>query len=305
MLKQDEFLQSLQARGFKPGTLQYTAIYLDQFNLWLTEEKNTEIKQVTLSTLRSYQNYLTNDYRKNNGKKLSKLTILAKLLTLKKYFNYLLKQKEILLDPSLNIELPNKRDYLPKNILTQEEAEHLLTLPDKSIMGLRDKAILEILYASAIRRKELCDLDLYDINLKDKSIHIRTPKNRKDRIVPIGDKAKQAIENYLLTSRVKLAKNIKEKAVFLSYTGRRITKETLNYIVKTYSKKMRLDRNITPHCLRHSCATHLLQNGSNLRIIQMILGHSRITTTEIYTRIVPEDLKSTIHHYHPRNKIRA
>jgi len=213
------------------------------------------------------------------------------------------KQREILLDPTLDIGLSKSKGCLPKNILTQQEAEHLLTLPDRyTFIGIRDQAILELLYTSGIRRKELCDLDLYDINLKDKSMHIRTPKNRKDRIVPIGDKAKQAIENYLLTSRVELTKNIRERAVFLSYAGKRITKETLNYIVKTYSKKMRLDRNITPHCLRHSCATHLLQNGSDLKIIQILLGHSRISSTEIYTRIVPEDLRMMMLKCHPRGR---
>ncbi|MBU1043709.1 MAG: tyrosine-type recombinase/integrase [Candidatus Omnitrophica bacterium] len=305
MLKQEEFLQALATRGFKQSTIQCIEIYLNQFYLWLCENRKEQINQVSRITIQAYQKYLCCEYLKKNGQKLCQLTILAKLSTLRKYFRYLVKQKEVLLDPTINIELPRSRDYLPKDILTMQEAENLLDLPDKTILGIRDKAILELLYSSAIRRKELCDLELYDINLKDKTIHIRTPKNRRDRIVPIGNKAKEAIERYLLTSRVLLTKNTKEKAVFLTFTGKRIRKETLNYMVKKYSKQMKINKKITPHCLRHSCATHLLQNGSNLVIIQKILGHSRISTTEIYTRIVPEDLKLAINKYHPRWRMKA
>jgi len=304
MLKQEEFLQSLLARGFKQNTIQYAEIHLGQFYLWLSENRKEQIKQVTRITIQAYQKYLCCEYRKKNGQKLCQLTILAKLSALRKYFRYLVKNKEILLDPTIDIELPRSRDYLPKDILTMQEAENLLELPDKTILGIRDKAILELLYSSAIRRKELCDLELYDINLKDKTIHIRTPKNRKDRIVPIGNKAKEAIGKYLLTSRFLLIKNTKEKAVFLTYTGKRIRKETLNCMVKKYSNLMKINKKITPHCLRHSCASHLLQNGSNLVIIQKILGHSRISTTEIYTRIVPEDLKQEIFNYHPRERMK-
>ena len=208
------------------------------------------------------------------------------------------------MDPALDLELPKLRDYLPKNILTQQETEHFLSLPDTSIFGLRNKAILELMYLSGIRRAEACNLEIYDINLKEKTLHIRQPKNRKDRIVPIGEKAKQAVEKYLLGSRPKLSKDPREKALFLSHYGTKIRKESLNYIVRKYSDKMRLDRRITPHCLRHSCATHLLQNGASLSIIQEILGHKRIKTTQIYTRICPQDLKEAIRKYHPRDRIK-
>jgi len=303
MLRQEEFLLYLRSRGYKEGTLKYKEIYLYQFNLWLSGQRQQDIKQVTGKTIRTYQHYLVNEYRKKDQRRLSPLTILSKLSVLRKYFRYLVKTREIFLDPTIDIKLPKSRDYLPKNILTKQEAKHLLTLPGKNtVVGIRDQAILELLYTSGIRRQELCKLCLYDIDLKDKSIHIRTPKNRKDRIVPIGSKAKEAIEKYLLISRPRLGKDIKERAVFLSRSGRRISKETLNYIVKSYSRKMRIEKKVTPHCLRHSCATHLLQNGSSLRIIQRILGHSRISSTEIYTRVVPEDLKKMILKHHPRGR---
>ncbi|MBI4846814.1 MAG: tyrosine-type recombinase/integrase [Candidatus Omnitrophica bacterium] len=169
-------------------------------------------------------------------------------------------------------------------------------------MGIRNKAILELLYSTGMRGNELCNLDIYDLNLKDKTIHIRAPKNRKDRILPIGEKAKEALEQYLLTGRNKLSKDVKEKAVFIRLSGTRITQKALRYLVKKYTKKLRLDKNISAHSLRHSCATHLLENGSNLRIIQQLLGHASPRSTEIYTRIAPQELKTGISRYHPRHK---
>ncbi|MBU1088160.1 MAG: tyrosine-type recombinase/integrase [Candidatus Omnitrophica bacterium] len=299
------YLLYLKTRGFKPGTLKDTRKHLDTFDLWLNEIKQQDIKQITVKTIREYQLYLKNEYRKHNAQPIASITIIIKLHTLKRYFKYLVKHKEILLDPSVDIELPKGREYLPKHILSQEEAERLLSVPAKTAMDIRNKAILELLYSTGMRGQELCNLDIYDLNLKDRSIHIRIPKNRKDRIVPIGEKAKQAVENYLLTSRMKLCKHVREKAVFISLSGTRITQKALRYLVKKYIRKLRLDKNIGVHSIRHSCATHLLENGSNLRIIQQLLGHTSPRSTEIYTRIVPQELKTAISRYHPRERMRV
>ncbi len=305
MIRQEEYLAYLATRGFKPGTIKDTRKHLNTFNLWLSEIKQKDIKQITAQTIREYQAYLNCDYRKTNGQNIAPVTIIIKLNTLKRYFKYLVKRKEILLDPSVDIELPRVRNYLPRHILSQEEAERLLNLPDKTTMEIRNKAILETLYSTGTRGQELCNLDLYDLNLRDKTIHIRAPKNRKDRILPIGEKTKETIEKYLLTSRMKLCKDAKEKAIFISLSGTRITQKALGYLVKKYAKKLKLDKNISVHSLRHSCAAHLLENGSNLRIIQQLLGHSSLRSTEIYTRIVPQELKTGISPYHPRERMKA
>ena len=305
MIRQEEYLAYLNSRGFKAGSIKDTRKHLDTFNLWLMEIKQKGLKQVTSRTIREYQAYLNNDYRKPNGQNIATVTIIIKLNTLKRYFKYLVQRKEILLDPSADIELPKPGNYLPRQILSPEEAEKLLSLPGKTTMEIRNKAILEILYSTGMRGKELCSLDIYDLNLKDKTIHIKAPKNRKDRILPIGEKAKQAIENYLLTGRMKLCKNVREKAVFINLSGNRITQKSLRYLVKKYAQKLRLDKNISVHSLRHSCATHLLENGSNLRIIQELLGHSSPRSTEIYTRIVSQQLKTGISRHHPRERMRA
>jgi integrase/recombinase XerD len=301
---EERFLDYLKAKGFHANTIKNITIHLEQFELWLCAKAINDIREITPKIIQDYQVYLTKDHKRKDGQNISLLTVLARLSCLRKYFQFLQKHRLILLDPALGLELPKLRDYLPRNILTQEETEHLLALPNSTIFGLRDKAILELLYSSGLRRAELSNLDLYDINLKDKTFYIRQPKNRKDRIIPIGEKAKEAIEKYLLAARPKLSQDSQEKALFLSRYGLRIPKASLNYIIKKYSKIMRLDKRITPHCLRHSCATHLLQNGAPLAIIQRILGHTRIKTTQIYTRISPLDLKQAIKKYHPRERIK-
>lgn len=301
----DDFLNYLKTKGYSQNTLSYISIHLEQFYLWILDNNIKDIREITPKIIYDYQLYLTNTHKRKDGQNISSLTVLAKLSALKKYFQFLQKQRFILLDPSLDLELPKLRDYLPKNILTQQETEHFLSLPNNTIFGLRDKAILELLYSSGIRRAEACNLDLYDVSLKDKTLHIRSPKNRRDRIVPIGEKAKEATEKYLLVSRPKLSQDAREKALFLSQYGSRIKRESLNYLLKKYSQIMRLDRKITPHCLRHSCATHLLQNGAPLTIIQRLLGHTRLKTTQIYTRISPCDLKEAIRKYHPRERIKG
>ena len=193
--------------------------------------------------------------------------------------------------------------------MTQDESRRLLELPQgHDPFGIRDKAILEVLYSTGIRSGELRKLDIYDVNLHDKLIHIKNPKNKKDRLVPTGDKAKTALEEYLSKSRPRLARvsnaDSKENALFLSQYGKRMSKGSIPYILRTYSKKMNLGKRITPHCLRHSFATHLLGNGADLPIIQQLLGHTRIKTTQIYLQIAKPDLKRTIQKYHPRGQLK-
>jgi integrase/recombinase XerD len=301
----ERFLEYLKVKGYKTDTIKYTDIHIGQFNLWLLDNNIKDIREVTSNIIYNYQLYLTNTHRRKDGMNISSLTVLSKLSSLRKYFQFLQKQKFILLDPTLNLELPKMRDYLPKNILTQQEIIHLLQLPNPNTpIGIRDKAILELLYSSGIRRTELVNLSLYDANLKDQTLHIRQPKNKRDRIIPFGDKAAESIEKYLLSSRPKLTQSHNEKSLFLTQYGRQIKRHSLNYIIKLYSDKMKLDRRITPHCIRHTFATHLLQNGANLATIQRLLGHTRLKTTQIYTRISPEDLRQTIKQYHPRGRIK-
>lgn len=306
IVHKSEYLEFLLSKGFKNDTLVRVDLYLEQFRTWLQAKSVDDIRQVTPTTIMEYQFYLT-EYKKTNGQNLHPLTIVSKFSVIRGYFSYLLKRRDIFLNPTLDVDLPKTGRYLPKNILTQDEAKRLLGLPKDDPMGIRDKAILEVLYSTGIRSGELRKLDIYDFNLHDKLVHIKNPKNKKDRIIPTGEMAKKAIEEYLSKSRPRLARikhaDPKDNALFLSQYGKRMSKGSIPYILRTYSKKMNLGKRITPHCLRHSFATHLLQNGAELPIIQELLGHTRIKTTQIYLQIAQPDLKKTIRDYHPRGQL--
>lgn len=308
IVHKSEYLEFLLSKGFKKETLIRIDLYLEQFRTWLQAKSVDDIRQVTPTTIMDYQLYLT-EYKKSNGQNLHPLTMLSKFSVIRGYFSYLIKRRDIFLNPTLDVEMPKVGRYLPKNILTQDEAKRLLQLPEDDLMGIRDKAILEILYSAGIRSGELRKLDIYDVNLHDKLVHIKNPKNKKDRIVPTGEKAKAAIEEYLSKSRPRLARissaDPKENALFLSQYGKRMSKGSIPYILRTYSKKMSLGKRITPHCLRHSFATHLLGNGAQLPTIQKLLGHTRIKTTQIYLQIAQPDLKKTIKDCHPRGRIKT
>jgi len=204
-----------------------------------------------------------------------------------------------LINPALNVEYGKMVRILPKNIVTEKEARSLLSAPGDTWQGARDQAILELLYGSAIRRGELLKLDIADVNLAERIVHLRDTKNRRDRMVPIGKKASLAIKKYI-TARREMAGDYPQRALFLGVReGKRLYKKVLDNIIKKYVKKTALSKKITSHSFRHSCASHLLKNGANLRIIQQILGHQRISSTEIYTRVVVKDLEDVIKKYHP------
>lgn len=298
--KRKEYFDYLASRGIKESTMRYVEFYLEQFHEWLRGQPVKYTHEVTPKIMDEYQYYLMNDYKPKRVKKLSVFAVIHSLQTVKKYFGYLVKNKFIFLDPTIEMELPEKPIQIPKGILTPAEVESLINAPDNTPVGVRDKAMLELMYSSALRRGELCDLDLYDANLKDMVIHVRISKTNRARLVPMGTKAKEAIEQYLLSSRPIMARHPGENALFISQYGTRITKGCVNYIVKAYSKKVKLEKKISPHGLRHSCATHLLQNGADIIHIQRILGHARLKTTQIYTRVINPDLKKAHEKAHPR-----
>jgi len=301
--RQREYFKHQRSRGIKESTLSYVTVYLEQFQRWLVEEKGLRsAHQATPSLMEAYRNYLANEYKPRRVKKLSVVSVIHQLQTIKKYFAYLVKAKYMLMDPTLNLELPQRPKILPKEVLTEEEIEALINVTEDTVIGIRDRAILEVLYSSALRRGELCALDLYDTNLKEASLHIRNSKTRKGRLVPIGKKAKEACEEYLLSSRPILLQEANEPALFLSQYGKRITTSSINYILKSCSRRLKLEKKVSPHGLRHSCATHLLKNGADIIHIQKLLGHSKLESTQIYTHLMDPELKAMIKKRHPRGR---
>jgi integrase/recombinase XerD len=221
--------------------------------------------------------------------------------SLKGFYKFLLREGFIDIDPTELLERPKIGRSLPK-VLSLEEVEKILQQPDISTaFGLRDKAILEILYATGIRESELIDLQIGNLNAAAEFITV-IGKGNRERIVPIGSFAIQSVQNYLNKGRNELCKDITERTLFLNPYGRKISRMGLWKIVKKYSLQAGIGRQISPHVFRHTCATHMLEGGASIIAVQEMLGHVDVSTTQIYTHLTGKDLKNIHRQAHPRGK---
>lgn len=230
---------------------------------------------------------------------LSVNSISRRLVAIKVYFAFL--QREGLLGKNITevMESPRLWKVLP-SMLSQREVERLLAAPpDDTKFGVRDRAILEMLYATGMRVSELCELKLDDVHFDEGYIRC-IGKGSKVRVVPFGAQARKALETYLAESRSLLEIKGVSRHVFLTYQGRGFSRKGLWRLVKDYARKAGIDKTVSPHTLRHSFASHLLANGAPLRVIQEMLGHADIATTQVYTHIDQQRLKSVHHQFHPR-----
>ncbi len=290
---------------------------LEEYTNYLTVEKG-----LAKNTLESYQRDLLkfiafiNKHKINSPEKIDSETInlfLGELKTnhsatstisrtiasIRSFFNFLLNEGIIDHNPALELESPKIEKKLPR-VLTTSEIDRLLGQPKAGDQkGLRDKAMLELLYASGIRVSELIDLNLSDFDPRVGYLRCKG-KGQKERIVPIGSVAINSVNEYMNNSRIKLCKNNGEVALFVNQHGNRMTRQGFWKILKKYAFKSKIDGEITPHTIRHSFATHLLENGADLRSVQEMLGHSDIATTQIYTQITRKKIKEVYEKAHPR-----
>ena len=222
-----------------------------------------------------------------------------RLTTLRMFFRHLVKEKEIKVDPTLKVDLPKLGRSLPK-FLTMEEIDSLLAQPDLAkAMGMRDRAMLEMIYASGLRVSELIHLKLADVH-RDKGYLRVLGKGNKERLVPLGRSALQHLEDYLQSGRPQLLKTGSSDALYLSNRRKAMTRQQFFLLLKRYASAAGIRKEVSPHILRHSFATHLLNNGADLRSVQAMLGHADLATTQVYTHVTPERLKA-IHKFHPRS----
>ena len=269
---------------------------------FLNNKGITSIEQVTKRTLLDYYHYLLT-YKGVRQKGISSSTTACLLLSVKVFFKFLARFDYIPKDPTHDIEPIKGERHLPKDYMDEKEMLRVLDKPDiKDTLGLRDKAILEVLYSTGIRKNELCQLNLNDIDYHEGMLRVNHPKGGSNyqRVVPIGDIALGYIRRYLEKARLRLENGHETQALFLSYKGNRISKDAPLAITKKYSFKAGIKKNITVHSFRISCATLMLKNKAGLRYVQEQLGHRRITSTQIYTRLCPLDLKSEHKKHHPR-----
>lgn len=221
------------------------------------------------------------------------------LSTIRRFYQYMIRENRIIVDPSCLLESPKLGRSLPKT-LSEREVEALLETPDlNDPLGLRDRAMLELIYATGLRVSELVGLDMLGINLQKGVVRV-TGKGSKERLVPMGEEALSWIASYLKHSRADLLGFAVSDKLFVTRRGGGMTRQTFWYMVKRYAQLAGISVTLSPHVLRHAFATHLLNHGADLRVVQMLLGHSDLSTTQIYTHIAKERLKELHAQHHPR-----
>jgi len=285
-------------RGFSSNTLAAYRSDLDQLVSFLNE-LNVQVggvdahwKDVDLKLISSYVRYL-------QERQYSAATLARKIASTKSLFSFLLDDGVVDLDPTKEISVPRIGRSLP-DTLTLDEVDRLLASPNPNTdEGCRDSAMFELLYASGIRVTELVTLNIHDVDLEQAFIRC-LGKGGKERLVPIHDKAVEGIATYLKVARLRFAKRHTESALFLNQRGNGLTRQGFWLILKRHVAKVGIDKRITPHTLRHSFATHLLQGGASIRHVQELLGHASITTTQIYTHLTSEHVRMEYDSSHPR-----
>lgn len=264
----------------------------------------TEAIQFFQKTTQSFsqvdQFLILNYLEQMQREKKSRRTVIRTVSSLRNFFRYLAQFNVITSDPMLKVDSPKQAKTLP-DVLTVPEVTKLLAMPNVSkALGVRDRAILETLYATGLRVSELVNLRLTDLHLPMKLIQT-IGKGDRERIIPIGDVAIDWLTRYLKTTRIELLKKrTNTDVVFLNAHGRQLTRQAIWQMIKKYVGLAGIKRHVTPHTLRHSFATHLLENGADLRIVQELLGHADISTTQIYTHISHKHLTEVYQKFHPR-----
>lgn len=236
------------------------------------------------------------EYLKEIGKKPS--TVSRNLASIRSFYQFLIRVKKVKHDPTEDIQSPKIEKRVP-SVLTAQEVELLLDQPkDVDLKGTRDKAMLEFAYATGMRVTEIISLDIDDVNLEESFVVCRN--GSKQRNIPLGSMSLKALKEYVEEARPILIKNENEKALFVNINGTRLTRQGFWKIIKYYKEQAHITKDITPHVLRHSFATHLLQNGADLKAIQTMLGHSDITSTQVYMQFQDSGLKDIYQKAHPR-----
>lgn len=292
----DEFSDSLWLEdGLSRNTLDSYRRDLNKFALWLEKQRDAFIPQATHGDIQGYLAYLVMVQKakpSSTGRNIS---------SLKRLFRYLLRQGKISADPTLQIDTPKLPRNLPAS-LTEQDVERLLDAPDaQTPLGLRDRTMFEVLYATGLRVSELVTLRIAQVSM-DMGVVRVMGKGSKERLVPLGEEALDWLRRYLADGRaVLLAKQISD-ALFVTARGEGMTRQMFWYLVKKYARQGGFNKPLSPHTLRHAFATHLLNHGADLRVVQMLLGHADISTTQIYTHVARERLKTLHAQHHPRGK---
>ena len=278
--------------GLSPNTLQSYRRDLTQFSAWLEALRSTLLLDASQADIEAYLQYRFS--RKTSPRSTARL-----LSALKRFYRLALRDSRITLDPTLKIDTPKLPRSLPKS-LSEADVDRLLSAPDTTEpLGLRDKAMLEILYASGLRVSELVTLKIANVSL-DMGVLSVMGKGGKERMVPLGEEALLWLARYLADARPQILAGTISDALFVTQRGAAMTRQAFWYLIKRRALQAGLVHLPSPHVLRHAFATHLLNHGADLRVVQMLLGHADISTTQIYTHVARERLKQLHARHHPR-----
>jgi integrase/recombinase XerD len=281
----ERFLSSLAVRNYSPATIVDRRHGLATFILWCAERGIDAPRDVTKPILERYQRHLYY-HRKTNGEPLTFRTQGQRMIPIRAWFKWLARENHILSNPASELELPRPERRLPAVVLTADEAETVMAVPDTAEpLGLRDRAMLELLYATAIRRAELIGLRLFDVDYARSTLIVRQGKGNKDRVVPLGERARAWLVAYRDHVRPGLVAGRDPGTLFLSRDGRALEPKRLSEKVRGYVAAAGIGKPGSCHLLRHTAATLMLEGGADIRFIQALLGHESLETTQIYTQV--------------------
>jgi integrase/recombinase XerD len=293
------YVEHLRVRNFAESTLYGRSKMLKYFRQFCEQLGITQARQVTRAVVVNYQSHLYH-YRKTNGLPLTTGTQKHWLCVVVSFFGFLTKEALILYNPASDLELPRREYRLPRNVLSAAEMEAILNVPDVNTpTGIKFRAIIEVFYSTGIRRFELCNLDIGDIDFERGIVRVEQGKGKKDRFIPIGERALLWVEKYLNDVRPRLCPSINDPALFLNMLGKRMYYTRLGSQIHEIISKAQIGKTGSCHLFRHTFATLLLENGCDLRYVQEMLGHSNAETTAIYTHVSIRSLKLAHERYHP------
>lgn len=294
------YLEHMAVTNYAEKTIQNRRAYLRYFFDWLAERGIDDPREVTQIVIERYQRHLFHYRQQREDKPLSTREQHGRLTALRGYFKFLARKHHMLYNPAAEIDMPKLPKKLPRNVLTVSEAEQVLAVPDLAMpLGFRDRVILEVLYSTGIRRAELINLSIYDVDHERGTVFINKGKGNKDRVVPIGDRALRWLDKYLFEIRPKLVVEPDPSVLFLTEMGESISCWHLTALVRKIIKASGINKAGSCHLFRHTMATLMLENGADIRFVQEMLGHARLDTTQVYTQVSIKKLKDIHTSTHP------
>lgn len=299
------FLEWSTVKGHAERTVRNARFAVSTFMTWCEQRGITRAMEVTRPILQRYQRHLFH-YRTEAGHPLSFRSQHAQLVPVRGFFKFLAKSNRILYNPAADLELPKLERRLPRHVLTAGEADTILNQANvKMPLGVRDRAMLEVFYSTGMRRMELARLALFDLDAERGTVMVRQGKGRKDRMIPIGDRALAWIEKYLSDVRPELLMEPDDGTLFLTASGEAFSGNRLSQLVKDYVDAAGIGKKGACHLFRHTMATLMLENGADIRFIQAMLGHAELSTTQIYTQVSIRKLKEIHTATHPAKMTRT